>query len=81
MPSLQFEKEQLEVADRHIATARRNIAEMKANLALARAAGDDTALAERALAAAENGLSAFLEHRELIVRTIDDIEAGRLRST
>jgi uncharacterized protein involved in exopolysaccharide biosynthesis len=81
MPNLQFEQKQLQLADKHIATATRNIAKLKADLAAARTAGDDTELAQRALAAAENGLSAFLEHRELIVRTIADIEAGRLPST
>jgi hypothetical protein len=81
VPNLQFEMGQLETADRHIALAERNVAEMRKTLAASRAAAEDTALAERALAAAENGLTAFLEHRELIVTTIDDIRAGRLPSS
>ena len=81
MPNLQFERDQLILADRHVALARRNIADLRTNVAKSRAAGDETALVERALAAAEDGLGAFLEHRGLIVQTIDDIEAGRLPSS
>jgi hypothetical protein len=81
VPNLQAEREHLALADRHISDAETHIAHLRTMLNSARAAGDDTELAQRTLSAAEEGLQVFVEHRELIVRTIDDIRAGRLRST
>jgi hypothetical protein len=78
VPNLQFELDQLTVADEHIAAAERNIADLSEHLARARAAGDETELAQRAVNAAKDGLRAFLEHRELIVKVIEDVRAGRL---
>lgn len=81
MPNLQFEKDQLLIADGHIATAETTIAGLRANVEAARAAGADTAIPERVLAAAESGLAAFRDHRALIIAAIADIEAGRLPAT
>jgi len=81
VPNLAFEIEQLETANRHILTAEQNLVRMRERLAAVQKAGGDTALLERTLRAAESGLKAFQEHRGLIVRTIDDIRAGRIPST
>jgi hypothetical protein len=81
MPNLEFERQQLIAANRHIAIAEKNIEQLRSELGEARDAGDDTELAEKTLSVAENGLSAFQEHRELIVKIIDDVIAGRLPST
>jgi outer membrane protein TolC len=80
MPNLQYERAQLELADTHIQAALKHIALMRASIAASRGHGFDTATAEAALAAANDGLNAFLEHRALIEQVIHDIEAGRLPS-
>jgi hypothetical protein len=82
MPTLKMELSHLELADQHIATAKRNIAHMEGVLNKARETGlasSDTS--EAALAAAQAVLLQFHQHRALILETIADIRAGRLPST
>lgn len=78
MPSLHVEHQHLADADQHIARAQDSLARMRANLAKAQAPGGGTALEHEAVRAAERALQAFIQHRELIARTIADLEAGRL---
>lgn len=81
MPRLQFEKDQLILADTHLAQAEVHVKNMRDHIDGQELQGLDTSISRRMLAAALDSLAAFREHRELIVRTIADIEAGRLPST
>lgn len=78
MPDLQFEREQLTLADTHIQAALAHIGAMRATIDASRGLGFDTSAAEAALVATTEGLRAFIEHRALIEATIRDIEEGRL---
>jgi hypothetical protein len=78
MPNLQYERDQLVLADAHIQAAVAHIKLMRASIESSRGLGFDTTTAEGALAAASDGLQVFIEHRELIERTIQDIESGLL---
>ncbi|MBC5765789.1 hypothetical protein [Ramlibacter albus] len=81
MPNLQWEMDQLRLADEHIATAERSIAELRSDIEKQQAHGGDSYLGERALHAALGALEEFRRHRELIVDTIQSIKDGRLPST
>jgi hypothetical protein len=81
MPNLEFELDQLAIADRHIRAAEASIARMRATLQQEREKGFDTTDAQRALQAVVVGLQAFEDHRRLIEQTIADIRAGTLPST
>jgi hypothetical protein len=76
MPNLDLEREHLRKADEHIATAVQSISVLEHTLASD--ARPDTSEGQEALAAAREGLIAFHAHRELILATIADIQAGRL---
>jgi hypothetical protein len=78
VPNLEYERTQLVAADAHIQAALAHIRLMRASIESSRGLGFDTSVAEGALAAASDGLQVFIEHRELIERTIQDIESGLL---
>lgn len=78
MPNLEYEREQLTLADTHIQAALAHIAAMRASIDASRGLGFDTSAAQAALVATTEGLRAFVEHRALIEATIRDIEEGRL---
>jgi hypothetical protein len=78
VPNLQYERAQLMAADAHIQQALAHIGAMRTSIESSRGLGFDTSAAEGALAAATMSLQVFIEHRELIERMIQDMEAGRL---
>ncbi len=63
-------------ADAHIAAAERAIAEQVAQVEALRAAGHDTAIAEGELTAFQETLAVLQDHRAVIVKTIEQIDAG-----
>jgi len=81
MPNLEFELEQLRVAERHIDEAAARIAHMRSTLQQERANGFAAVESERALRVAEESLETFHDHRRLIVQTIAQIRSGELPST
>jgi hypothetical protein len=70
------EVRRLRHADRLIARAEAEVMQQIADLAKLRAASHDTALAERTLRAFANSLDALKDHRELIAKTILQIDGG-----
>jgi len=66
----------LSQADKLIAEAETAIIEQIAEFDKARVAGHDTTIAERTLRAFTDNLKALRERRELIVRTIQQIDRG-----
>jgi hypothetical protein len=66
----------LSQADRLIAEAERAIIDQIVDFDKDRVAGHDTAIAERTLRASTDNLKALRERRELIVRTIQQIDRG-----
>ena len=79
MPDLRFELEQLTMADEHIRAAERRVAAMRARL---REISDPLSPEEEAaLAAAENSLEAFRDHRRLIARVVAQVRSGELPDT
>jgi hypothetical protein len=81
MPKLQDELDQLALADRHIATGVKGIAEMQHRLEIQRGVGGDIGVMEDSVSAAQQALQEFQIHRDLIAQTIQDIRTGRLPST
>jgi len=69
------ELKRLAEADVHIATAERTVAEQMAQVAALRAAGHDTAMAERELTAFQETLAVLQDHRASIIKTIEQIDA------
>jgi hypothetical protein len=63
-------------ADRHIAVAERNITEQQCRLEKLRADGHDTKLAEQMLTDFQINLQTLNEHRDLIIKTIAQINQG-----
>ncbi len=63
-------------ADRHIAVAERNVTEQQLRLDKLRADGHDTKTAEEMLRGFEGVLNTLREHRQMIVKTIDQIDKG-----
>jgi hypothetical protein len=70
------ELKQLTEADAHIAETERAIAEQIAQLEALRLAGQDTAMAERELAAFEETLAVLQDYRAAIIKSIEQIDAG-----
>ncbi len=69
-----FEVHQLWLADRHIDRAEQIIADQELELGRLRLKGYDTELAERTLEVFEDNLRTMYEHRDLIVRIIQQID-------
>ena len=67
MPDPQYEREQLALADRHIAEAKERIAEQRRLIEQMAENGQDTAQAERMLRDFEAVLEQFYVHRQLIL--------------
>jgi len=68
------EVERLGQSDRHIATAEQHITKQRLLLDNLRADGHDTKVAEEMLTGFEHNLKTLLEHRELILKTIEQID-------
>jgi hypothetical protein len=75
-PERETEVKKLAEADAHIADAERAVTEQMAQVEALRAAGHDTAMAERELTAFRETLAVLQDHRALIIRTIEQIDAG-----
>jgi hypothetical protein len=69
-----LERQHLSLADAHVAKAERVIREQMAILEKLRCDGHDAALAEDTLRKFEASLQVMCEHRDLIIRTIDEID-------
>ena len=69
------ELKRLAEAEIHIATAERAITEQMAQVVALRAAGHDTAMAERELTAFQETLAVLQDHRASIIKTIEQIDA------
>ena len=78
MPDKETELVHLAEADRHIDEAERHIVDLEELIADASARGQDTRLAAATLVTMRETLDAFNVHRDVILRTLDDIENGRL---
>jgi hexokinase len=70
------ELQRLAEADRHIVEAERAVSHQTMELEQLRADGHDTALAEKTLESFQRALGAMQEHRKIIIRTIEAIDAG-----
>jgi hypothetical protein len=66
----------LEMADRHIATAEKNVAAQRMQLSKLQQGGHDVELAEKSLRALEDTLETMRAHRALIIQTIEQIDRG-----
>ncbi|WP_156436057.1 hypothetical protein [Bradyrhizobium pachyrhizi] len=71
-----FERQQLSIANKHVAKAECVIREQVALIENLRCSGQDTKLAEETLRVFEANLQVMQEHRELIVRAIEETEEG-----
>jgi len=67
-----LERQHLSMADAHVAKAERVIREQMAILEKLSCDGHDTKLAEETLTAFEANLQVLREHRDLIIRTIEE---------
>lgn len=72
----QAEVERLAQSDRHIADAERNITKQQLLLNELPEDGHDTKTAEQMLRGFEDNLKTLHEHREIIVKTIAQMDAG-----
>lgn len=72
----QAEVDHLELADRHIALAEKNVSTQRIQLRKLRGGGHDVELAEKSLKALEDTLATMREHREIIIQTIEQIDRG-----
>ena len=72
------ELQQLAKADRHIGKAEQAIAHQIMEIERLREHGHDTALATEILRNFEFSLRQLEEHRKLVIRTIEGIDAGLL---
>ncbi len=75
-PNREAELKRLAEADAHIADAERAVTEQMAQLEALRAAGHDTAMAERELTAFRETLAVLQGHRAVIIKAIEQIDAG-----
>ncbi|MHC2336800.1 hypothetical protein [Bradyrhizobium sp. USDA 4454] len=73
-----FERQQLSIADEHVAKAERVIGEQVALIENLRRDGQDTKLAEQTLRVFEANLQVMREHRELIVGAIEGLQGGHV---
>jgi len=71
-----FELQLLWLADRHIDRAEQIVADQELELGRLRLKGYDTGLAERTLEVFRDNLRTMCEHRDLIVRIIQQIDRG-----
>jgi len=71
-----FERQQLSIANKHVAKAERVIEEQVALTENLRRDGQDTKLAEETLRVFEANLQVMREHRELIVRAIEGLQGN-----
>jgi hypothetical protein len=78
MPNLDYEIEQLRLANEHIEKAAKSVAGLQAALSQQDWSGSDTQLSQRTLAAAKDGFRAFVAHRDHIMSTIEQLRAGAL---
>ena len=78
MPDLAMELSHLTLADAHIEQARGNIEAVAKRIASDREQGLDPAESMATLKTFSGTLAAFEAHRDLIVRTIADIRAGKI---
>jgi hypothetical protein len=78
VPDLVTEMAHLELADRHIEQAHSHIAKARARIATSTALGRDLGEALTSLETIQATLAAFEAHRALIVRTIEDVRAGKI---
>jgi hypothetical protein len=81
MPSLEFELDQLALANKHVELAQATVERIRTRIHDERLQGLDTVEGDKMLQLTLDSLSAFLEHRDLISKVIDDIRSGRLPST
>ena len=72
----QAEVERLGQADQHIATAERRITKQRLLVEELRADGHDTKVAEEMLRGFQENLQTLREHREIIIKTIEQIDRG-----
>jgi len=72
------EKRHLADADRHIVIAERNITEQRLQVDRLGQDGHDTRLAQKMLEQFEATLAVMVENREIIIRTIDEIDRGKI---
>jgi hypothetical protein len=78
VPGLEMELHHLTEADRHIAEAKQRLVEARARLDASVQANGDTPLLQKSLDTMRDVLVGMEEHRDLIRRTIKDLEAGKL---
>jgi len=71
-----LELQHLSTANEHVAAAQRLISEQTARIEKLRGHGHDTKLAEKTLRAFEASLQMFREHREVIIKVIEQIGQG-----
>jgi hypothetical protein len=79
MPDRDFEVRQLRLADRHIDRAVQIIADQQLEVGRLRLKGHDSELAERTLKAFEDSLQIMYEHRNSIIRVIEQIDRRLFR--
>lgn len=65
-------------SDRHIAAAEKNVSEQRMQVEKLRQHGHDVELAEKMLKGFEASLATLREHRELIIKTIEEIDNGNV---
>ena len=78
MPDLATELAHLQAANQHVEQAQAHIAEARARIAASTAQGRELGTSLTSLETLERALDAFEGHRSLIVRTIEDIKAGKI---
>jgi hypothetical protein len=76
MPDRDFEVSQLWLADRHINRAEQIIADHELELERLQLKGYDTALLERTLEVLKDSLQTMYQHRNIIIRIIQQIDGG-----
>ena len=76
MSSIAHERDQLRIADQHIAAAEQRVCALDTHLEEQRRLGRDVSLAERVLLATRQSLEALRRHREFIARMVDDLRNG-----
>jgi hypothetical protein len=74
----QAEMVRLGESDRHIATAEKNVSEQRMHVEKLRQHGHDLELAEKMLRGFEASLTTLREHRELSIKTIEEIDKGNM---
>ncbi|MER2265271.1 hypothetical protein [Methylobacterium oxalidis] len=77
MPTLEQEREDLALADRHIAEGERRISDQIALVAILVEGGHDTTQAERLLRTFEDTLDVWHSHRRSILDTIARLDPPR----